>query len=292
MKLILFDIDGTLMDSGGAGTRALNLAFEELFSIRDAFQGIRMSGKTDTEIMREALGKHGLPSRDGTIPLAVKAYLRHLGVQIHNNRRRLKPGVQDLLDTLSRRPDCRLGLLTGNLAEGARIKLGAFGLNRYFSLDGSQTAAKSGNEVSPNIAEEKGDSVPLYNGIGNEGSRIPIYKGIETSPDNLERKGGCVPERGDCVPPFGAFGSDDEDRNVLLPIAVGRFHALTGIRVGYADCVVIGDTPRDVRCAKPYGAVSVAVATGGYSMEELREAGADVVMEDLTRCYDYLAGIM
>jgi phosphoglycolate phosphatase len=269
MKLILFDIDGTLIDSGGAGTRALNLAFEELFSIRDAFQGIRMSGKTDTEIMREALGKHGLPSWDGTIPLAVKAYIRHLGVQINNDRKRLKPGVQDLLDALSRRPDCRLGLLTGNLAEGARIKLGAFGLNRYFSLDGAESADK--------------------------GSEAPIHTGNEANLDNLKSKGvcdPCVPEKRVCVPPFGAFGSDDEDRNVLLPIAVERLQALTGIRVGYADCVVIGDTPRDVRCAKPYGAVSVAVATGGYSMEELREAGADVVMEDLTRCYDYLAGIM
>jgi phosphoglycolate phosphatase-like HAD superfamily hydrolase len=283
MKLILFDIDGTLIDSGGAGTRALNLAFEELFSIRDAFQGIRMSGKTDTEIMREALGKHGLPSWDGTIPMAVKAYLKHLGVQIHNNRRRLKPGVQDLLDTLSRRPDCRLGLLTGNLAEGARIKLGAFGLNKYFSLDGAENAVK-------------GSQTPIYKGSETspdnlEGSQTPIQPGGEIHLGNPDGKGDCDPERGDRVP-FGAFGSDDEDRNVLLPIAVERLRDLTGIRVGYADCVVIGDTPRDVRCAKPYGAVSVAVATGGYSMEELREAGADMVMEDLTRCYDYLAGIM
>jgi phosphoglycolate phosphatase-like HAD superfamily hydrolase len=197
--------------------------------------------------------------------MAVKAYLKHLGVQIHNNRRRLKPGVQDLLDTLSRRPDCRLGLLTGNLAEGARIKLGAFGLNKYFSLDGAENAVK--------------------------GSQTPIQPGGEIHLGNPDGKGDCDPERGDRVP-FGAFGSDDEDRNVLLPIAVERLRDLTGIRVGYADCVVIGDTPRDVRCAKPYGAVSVAVATGGYSMEELREAGADMVMEDLTRCYDYLAGIM
>jgi phosphoglycolate phosphatase-like HAD superfamily hydrolase len=301
----------------------------------------------------------------------VESYIRHLRGQIDNDRKRLKPGVRDLLDMLSVRPDCRIGLLTGNLEEGARIKLGAFGLNRYFSLGGSQTP--SGSQAP------SGSRTPL-----NVGSQAPLNSGIKTNIDNSEGKGGhvpgkrdnvplksankvyiekphgkvdhvplygapgvgglkaafnlkasndqkegdCVPEEGDCVPeegdcvheerdyvpeeggcapvpregdcvpeerdcvPFGAFGSDDEDRNRLLPIAVEKFRALTGMEVGYADCIVIGDTPRDVLCAKPYGAISLAVATGGYSMEELRAAGADMVMEDLRGGYCYLERVI
>jgi phosphoglycolate phosphatase-like HAD superfamily hydrolase len=354
MKLILFDIDGTIMDSGGAGTRALNLAFEELFSVKDAFQGIRMSGKTDTEIMKEALRKHGLPSSDGTIPRAVESYLKHLCDQINNDRKRLKPGVLDLLELLSGRPDCRLGLLTGNLEQGARIKLGAFGLNRYFSISGgggSQTPLKGGAQTPlplPSKAPFKGgsktrfirddkmrpenlgvngsvtldnhegkgdyvpfksankvyidsphgkvDHVPLHGVPSGQGLKSRLNLNASNNPGERD----CGPEEGDSVQgewdhvpvPFGAFGSDDEDRNRLLPIAVEKFLALTGMRVGYADCVVIGDTPRDVLCAKPYGAVALAVATGGYSMEELKEAGADVVMEDLRKGYDYLAGVI
>lgn len=308
MKLILFDIDGTIMDSGGAGTRSLNLAFEELYSIRDAFQGIRMSGKTDTEIMKEALRKHSLPSSDGTIPRAVASYLRHLGIQINNDRKRLKPGVLELLETLSGRPDCRLGLLTGNLQEGARIKLGAFGLNRYFSIEGSQTPFNSGIKVNINNREGKGDCVPPLKSANKiyidkphgKVDHVPLHgvpggaglkPGLNLNASNNPVEGDCVKGERGCVP-FGAFGSDDEDRNRLLPIAVEKFLALTGIRVGYADCIVIGDTPRDVRCAKPYGAVALAVATGSYSMEELKEAGADVVMEDLRGGYDYLAGLI
>jgi phosphoglycolate phosphatase-like HAD superfamily hydrolase len=214
MKLFLFDIDGTLIDSGGAGTRALELAFKELFSIRHAFQGIAMAGKTDIEIIKEALNKYQIPANDGVIPAVTSSYLRHLSVEVHNDRKHLKPGVRDVLDRLSERPDCHLGLLTGNIEEGARIKLGAFDLNRYFS--------------------------------------------------------------------FGAFGSDNEDRRKLLPLAVKKFKNITGKTVNYSSCIVIGDTPRDVHCAKPYGALSVAVATGPYAVEHLRETGADVVLRTLS----------
>lgn len=67
MRLILFDIDGTIMDSGGAGTRSLDLAFSELFSLESAFRGISMAGKTDIQIIRECLAAHGLHSRNGLI---------------------------------------------------------------------------------------------------------------------------------------------------------------------------------------------------------------------------------
>ena len=72
MRLILFDIDGTLIDSGGAGTRSLNLAVEKIFSIKNAFNGISMAGKTDTLIIKEGLMKHGI-STDGSTPAVLEA---------------------------------------------------------------------------------------------------------------------------------------------------------------------------------------------------------------------------
>lgn len=213
-KLVLFDIDGTLINPGGAGRRSMTKAFQEIFSVRDAFASVTMAGKTDIQIMKEGLYVHGLPSGDSIIPSIVAAYLKHLETEINNKNKHIQPGVIELLGELSERDGCWLGLLTGNIEHGARIKLGAFGLNTHF--------------------------------------------------------------------PFGAFGSDHEDRNMLLPFAVERFERLTNMRIGFADCVVIGDTPSDVKCSKLYGAVSIAVSTGIYSYESLLETEADYVLNDLT----------
>lgn len=214
MKLILFDIDGTLMDSGGAGTKSMDLAFEELFSVREAFRGINMAGKTDIQIMKEGLRKHGIDSANGNVGLFTARYVEHLRREIENPRKHLKPGIRQTLDRLSGMDDVALGLLTGNIEEGARVKLGSFDLNRYF--------------------------------------------------------------------PFGAFGNDDEDRNRLLPVAVERFRDLHKQDVEYRDCVVIGDTPRDVECAKIYGAYAVAVATGPYRYDSLAASGADMVLRNIS----------
>jgi len=129
MQLILFDIDGTLVDSGGAGTRSLNLAFRELFFLEDAFHSISMAGKTDTQIMKEGLLKHDI-SMDGGLDAVIRAYLKYLQREINNNRRHIKPGIYELLEILQplkerseqRSKDVLLGLLTGNLERGARIK--------------------------------------------------------------------------------------------------------------------------------------------------------------------------
>lgn len=213
MKLILFDIDGTLLDSGGAGTKSMNLAFEELFSVSNGFEGIFMAGKTDIQIMKEGLEKHGLDSRNGNVALLCKKYIEYLQRELADSGKRLKPGVRESLDLLKVKDHISIGLLTGNLEAGARIKLSPFGLNAYF--------------------------------------------------------------------PSGAFGDDDEDRNKLLPIAVERFNRLRGKKMEYRDCIVIGDTPRDVECAKIYGAFSIAVATGPYSYESLLGSGADMVLRDM-----------
>ena len=215
MYLMLFDIDGTLIDSGGAGSRSLNLSFKELFSIMNAFYGISMAGKTDTEIIKEAMLRHGI-AMDGNLNVVIYTYLKHLRREINNERRHLKPGIYELLEKLSTTKDVHLGLLTGNIEPGARIKLDPFNLNKYF--------------------------------------------------------------------PTGAFGSDDEDRNKLLPIALKRFEERCRRKIRVNECLIVGDTPRDVQCAKTYEARSLGVATGPYSIDELRAAGADYAVKDLSSC--------
>ena len=132
MRLILFDIDGTLVDTGGAGSRSLNLAFYKLFSIENAFHGISMAGKTDSQIIREGLTKHDI-SIDGSYEDIIEAYLWHLQREMNNDKKKIKPGIYDVLNTLRTKDNFALGLLTGNLEKGARIKLHPFKLNEYFS---------------------------------------------------------------------------------------------------------------------------------------------------------------
>ena len=121
MRLVLFDIDGTLIDSGGAGVRALNRAMQNLFAIENAFAGIGMAGRTDTEIIKDGLRKHGLPSeKTGDV---VDAYLSYLSEEIRNDRKYVKPGIYEVLSALQAFAHVATGLLTGNLERGARIKL-------------------------------------------------------------------------------------------------------------------------------------------------------------------------
>src|SRR6185436_3162368 len=79
----------------------------------------------------------------------------------------------------------------------------------------------------------------------------------------------------------GAFGDDAPQRNGLVPKALARVAACGGPSFAAADTVVIGDTPLDVACAAFSGARSIAVATGSHGVDELRAAGADVVLQDL-----------
>src|SRR3972149_3442454 len=111
MRFVLFDIDGTLIDSGGAGVRALNRSFEEEFRIDNAFSGISMAGKTDLQIIKEALRKFGIPDTNGALSRLTEGYLGRLSGEIDNKRRHVKPGVVSLLDALLSTEDVYMGLL-------------------------------------------------------------------------------------------------------------------------------------------------------------------------------------
>jgi phosphoglycolate phosphatase-like HAD superfamily hydrolase len=133
-KVILFDIDGTLVLTGGAGVRAMGRAFEDVFSIPDAFANIPMPGRTDAGILTHAAVAHGIHTDSAELERFRSVYCAHLRDELHHPgpRKGVMPGVRSLLDTLTGRGDVYVALLTGNYEESARAKLEYFDLWRYF----------------------------------------------------------------------------------------------------------------------------------------------------------------
>jgi len=216
-KLVLFDIDGTLVLTGGAGLRAMNRALKRVFGHDDGLNGIPLAGRTDWAILSDAVAGVGRRLDPDLLETLRRAYVENLAIEIENPGRGPKavmPGVRELLDDLSARDDVFVGLLTGNFEEGARIKLGHFDLWHYFAC--------------------------------------------------------------------GAYGGDAADRNALVPFAVERARAGGLPEIAAHDVIVVGDTPHDVSCAEAAGAIAVAVATGGHSVEQLLQTGADLVLPDLS----------
>ncbi|MCH6554995.1 MAG: HAD family hydrolase [Chloroflexi bacterium] len=210
-RLLLFDVDNTLLWSGGAGGKAMGLAFRDLFGIDDAFGRVEFSGRTDRYILATALRQHGI---DGDYEAHqgrfLERYYAHLPQTLREREGKLMPGFPALLDDLSGRPDIRLGLATGNFSRAAQLKLAHYGIDGYFS--------------------------------------------------------------------GGGFGEESEDRAVIVRRAIERL----GEGLPSAEAVVIGDTPHDISSAKANGAVAVGVATGGHSVEQLKESGADFVFQDFS----------
>jgi phosphoglycolate phosphatase len=132
VKLVLFDIDGTLLWTDGAGRRAVYLALEEVFGAA-APDGHEFDGKTDPQIVRELMSLAGTSAGviDERLPHALERYVqelrRELGDDDHGDK--VYPGIRVLLDRLEARDDVMLGLLTGNVREGAAAKLAAVGID-------------------------------------------------------------------------------------------------------------------------------------------------------------------
>jgi phosphoglycolate phosphatase-like HAD superfamily hydrolase len=227
MKLLLFDVDGTLVLTGGAGVRAMGRAFEDVFGVADGFRGVPMPGRMDPGILADGLRAHDIVPRAGDVERFRERYFELLtealrgtvptpaasGVPAKRRFNGALPGVRPLLDALAGRDDVFLALLTGNYTRGARMKLEHFDLWRYFVC--------------------------------------------------------------------GAFGEDAAERHELVPIAVARAREAGCPDVAPHDVVVIGDTTRDVSCARDAGVRCLAVATGGDDIETLRAAGPDTVFPTL-----------
>jgi phosphoglycolate phosphatase len=132
--LLLFDIDGTLLTTGGCGERALRLAVRDAFGVEDDLHDIEIAGRTDTGIARQLLRKHGREESDAGIASILASYLRHLPTLLPAAQGRLLPGVEALLPALKQRTDVVLALLTGNLERGAEHKLSHYGVWSYFEF--------------------------------------------------------------------------------------------------------------------------------------------------------------
>lgn len=214
MKLLLFDIDGTLIHSGGAGKIAMERAFEKVYGVPDAFGNTQLMGRTDPSILREVLDKQGLAWTESETEKFREFYFWFLEEELEKPRqgKRLCPGILPLLSSLQNKHDLELGLLTGNWRYGGQLKLRHFGIDGFFKI--------------------------------------------------------------------GAFADDSIRREDLVPIAMERYYNTGGIRLEKGDVFVIGDTPLDIRCARPHGVRIVAVATGAHSLEQLKAENPDHAFEN------------
>lgn len=216
-RLLLFDIDGTLLTTGGAGERGFGEAFHEAFGIHDDLATINFAGATDTLITRMLFDKHGLPETPGNHARFKTAYLPRLAANVSLLPGRVMPGIVELLPALRERPEeFALGLLTGNYEAAARIKLERYGLAAFF--------------------------------------------------------------------PFGAFADDSHDRDLLGPVALRRARERFGSRAfadPARDVLILGDTPRDIACARACGARVLAVATGRHPREDLAGYSPDFLFDTL-----------
>jgi len=132
--LLLFDIDGTLLTSGGAGEHALRLGLKDRFGIDDDLRGIEIAGRTDSSIARQVFARHVLPETAENLAAFFDGYLHHLALLLPQMEGRLLPGVLPLLTALRSRDEAVLALLTGNLARGAELKLTHYGVWQYFEF--------------------------------------------------------------------------------------------------------------------------------------------------------------
>jgi phosphoglycolate phosphatase len=223
VKLLLFDVDQTLINTGGAGIRALNRAFKLWWNLENALEGISLGGKTDPGIVREVfIGRRGADAdMDGTLGSILETYVTFLREEVARSESyRVLPGILEVLNTLRDRRDVLVGLATGNIEAGARIKLERGNLNQYFT--------------------------------------------------------------------FGGFGSDSESRTAVVRRAADlAAQKVKGAVIKPADTFVIGDTPRDIEAGNENGFISVGVATGNHTMDDLRGAGAAMVVSDFHLDRDY-----
>jgi phosphoglycolate phosphatase len=160
MKLLLFDIDGTLIHARGAGIRAINRAFSDLYDIEDAMQGIKPDGKTDPLILREMF--RNTLNRDylgGEADRIYRGYLLYLEEEMKKrNPITVLDGISQILKAISLRDDLKLGVATGNIEEGAWIKLRHSGLDSYFEFGAFGCDSEDRGEII-RVAIERGERV-------------------------------------------------------------------------------------------------------------------------------------
>jgi phosphoglycolate phosphatase len=214
-RAILFDIDGTLIITGGAGATSWRLAFDELFGIPADIGEFTDTGMTDPDVGRKTFEAvlHRQPTRAEFSKLLERRLYYLYSAVADSNGYQVLGGVEELLPRLID-DGYLLGIVTGNLEAAAHIKLHRAKLNRFFS--------------------------------------------------------------------FGGYGSDATDRGELTKIALQRASLVYGEPLSAEQCLVVGDTPHDAEGAHAAGIKCVGVASHNFNADQLREGGADYVINSLT----------
>jgi phosphoglycolate phosphatase len=217
-RVLLWDVDGTLVNTGGVGAAVFDVALERVLGVRPDVR-VRMSGKTDPQIVREYLSDMGIEET----PELIEAVLRRIEVELAAVAAtgdlaasgRACPGAAAILTELAAHPTVLSTLVTGNVYPNALVKVAAFGLEQWLELS------------------------------------------------------------------VGAYGSDDPDRRRLVHRAMSRVALQKGWQVDPDQVWVIGDTPRDLECARAAGVRCLLVGTGGYRADTLADARPDAVLDNL-----------
>src|SRR5215217_1448328 len=155
--VLLFDIDGTLVTTGGAGRRAMELAFERLYQRRDACDSFKMSGMTDRAIVRKGLQAIGAAPDEVAIDALISAYVAALHEEIPKVQERdyrLHPGMRAAVETALTRKNFAVGLGTGNVRPGAKVKLERVKLYEQFSFGGFGCDAEDRTELIRHGAQQ------------------------------------------------------------------------------------------------------------------------------------------
>ncbi len=169
-RLVLFDIDGTLLTAAGAGRTAVARAMEEVYGPVGSLADHPFGGKTDPQIAFEVLGPLGWAATviEARLPAMFEKYLAYLAEELPRSpRARLMPGIGPLLDALAMEPRATLALLTGNLERGAAIKLAHFGLGGRFQFGAFGSDHGDRHEL-PAIAVARAEAASGHRHFGKE----------------------------------------------------------------------------------------------------------------------------
>jgi len=156
-KLLLWDIDGTILHTGKAGETALGHAMEKLHGIARGLQGLEIAGRTDKWIVEQLLAREKLPHGEREIARFLDAYVERLAEELPRRQGGLHPGVLGILEEAHRRPDLVQGLLTGNIEKGARLKLSRYGVNHFFEFGAFADDSPVRNELGPHAQRRARD---------------------------------------------------------------------------------------------------------------------------------------
>ena len=221
MKLVIFDIDGTLLDCKGLGRKSLSLTLEHIYGIKDAFEKVDFRGKVDSTLIPEVMDEHGITNFNYE-----EFYYRYseniLKACEEGFEVKVLPNVIKVLEELGNSDKIYYGLATGNSKAGALAKLQCAELLEYFEM--------------------------------------------------------------------GAFGDEETSRQRILRLAYENAVEVIGTKIEKTDVFYVGDTLDDIAAARENGFKVVSVPTGFETLENLKAAGPDYIIDDIIKLIDIVRG--